>query len=455
MRSLVRELLQLGFKPTQIGDSIAIATGGATYYRNRVNRYQKQGLNRKDAIEKAWNDFQDTTQSTQQSSRPDMVSQQQSSWKGKIILNFQNITSQYNRFGKKAMSDIYNRRISPPYTTQLQSDIGNASKIAFYFGIQNMIFYSLQTALFAMMFEDDENEERWLKKKERVLNGSIDSILRGSGIGGAVLSTLKNMAIKFAEQREKGYNPDESAVLMEMLNFSPVVGIKARKITNAEKTLFYNKNVIKEMDTFDINNPMWSAYTNYIEAGTNLPLNRLYNKTRNIRQALNNEHEAWKRVMMSFGWSQYNLGIQDESIKEVKETIKTKKKIEQQEKKEQKKKEKILEKYPGLDEKEIQVKLKSKEMFDLSKEQQYYLLKELGYSENEILDLKKEQNRADKIAELYYINLKTRRETNQNLIDNFIKNPKSLKIKKKEKKEKGFGDGKYERRTYTREAYTR
>ena len=209
------------------------------------------------------------------------------------------------------------------------------------------------------------------------------------------------------------------------------------------------------MDTFDINNPMWSAYTNYIEAGTNLPLNRLYNKTRNIRQALNNEHEAWKRVMMSFGWSQYNLGIQDESIKEVKETIKTKKKIEQQEKKEQKKKEKILEKYPGLDEKEIQVKLKSKEMFDLSKEQQYYLLKELGYSENEILDLKKEQNRADKIAELYYINLKTRRETNQNLIDNFIKNPKSLKIKKKEKKEKGFGDGKYERRTYTREAYTR
>tara|TARA_R100000700_G_scaffold36432_1_gene45785 strand:- start:537 stop:10187 length:9651 start_codon:yes stop_codon:yes gene_type:complete len=443
MRSLVRELLQLGFKPTQIGDSIAIATGGATYYRNRINRYQKQGLSRKDATEKAWNDFQDTTQSTQQSSRPDMVSQQQSSWKGKIILNFQNITSQYNRFGKKAMSDIYNRRISPPYTTQLQSDIGNASKIAFYFGIQNMIFYSLQTALFAMMFEDDENEERWLKKKERVINGSIDSILRGSGIGGAVLSTLKNMAIKFAEQRGKGYNPDESAVLMEMLNFSPVVGIKARKITNAEKTLFYNKNVIKEMDTFDIDNPMWSAYTNYIEAGTNLPLNRLYNKTQNVRQALNNEHEAWKRVMMSFGWSQYNLGIQDDTIKEVKETIKRKKKIQKDKEREQKKEAKIKEKYPNLNKKEIQVKLKSKEMFSLSKGEQYFILKQLGLSETQILNLKKEQNRADKIAELY--------EKNQKLIDDFMKNPKSMEIKK----QKGFGDGKYKRKTYTRKSYTR
>ena len=54
---------------------------------------------------------------------------------------------------------------------------------------------------------------------------------------GAVIATLKNMAIKFAEQRKKGYNADESAVLLEMLNVSPPLGIKARKLVNAERTL--------------------------------------------------------------------------------------------------------------------------------------------------------------------------------------------------------------------------
>jgi len=98
---LISKLLKLGFLPTQIGDNIAIATGGATFYRNRINTYLKQGLSQKEAEAKAFTDFQDITQSTQQSARPDMVSQQQASVIGKIILNFQNVTSQFNRLGKK------------------------------------------------------------------------------------------------------------------------------------------------------------------------------------------------------------------------------------------------------------------------------------------------------------------------------------------------------------------
>ena len=95
-----------------------------------------------------------------------------------------------------------------------------------------------------MMFDDDEEDDNnlFLKKRERLINGSIDSVLRGSGLLGAVLSTLKNVAIAFARQRDVNYNPDESAVLLEALNFSPVLGIKARKIVNAEKTLNYNKS---------------------------------------------------------------------------------------------------------------------------------------------------------------------------------------------------------------------
>ena len=327
-RALIAKLLQLGFLPTQIGDNIAIATGGAPFYRNRVNTYLKQGLTQKEAESKAWTDFQILAEATQQSARPDMVSQQQASPLGKVILAFQNVTSQFNRLGKKAFLDLKNRRMTPGNTTQFQSDMSNVSRIAYYFAIQNLIFYSLQSALFLAMFEDDEDDEKWLKKRERMISGSIDSVLRGTGVWGAAIATLKNMAIKWHEQRDKGYNADESAVLLEALNVSPPLGIKARKIVNAERTLNYNKKVIDEMETFDIDNPMWSAYTSYLEAVTNIPANRLYNKTQNVRQALNNQHEAYQRVLMFGGWSQWNLDIPNEKIDKIKEKIKfgTKKK---------------------------------------------------------------------------------------------------------------------------------
>ena len=334
--AVISKLLQLGFLPTQIGDNIAIAVGGATFYRNRINKYIKDGMSKAEAEAAAFTDFQDITQSTQQSARPDKSSQQQAMWIGKLVLNFQNITSQYNRIIKRAAQDIYNRRISPPYTNLTQSNLGNISKILYYGAIQNVIFYSLQTALFYLMFEDKDDEDekanqKFLDKKERVINGTIDSILRGSGIYGVAASTVKNMAIKWFEQREaKGFAKDESAVLMEALNFSPVVGIKARKLVNAEKTINYNENVISEMETFEADNPQWSAVTNYIEAFTNFPANRLYQKSINVRNALDNNYTAWQRFLFFSGYTTWSLGLgESEKVKKAKEKIKADKKAKE------------------------------------------------------------------------------------------------------------------------------
>ena len=332
-RALLAKLLQLGFLPTQIGDNFAIATGGAPFYRNRINTYIKQGLSQKEAQEKAWIDFQALAEATQQSARPDMVSQQQASPLGKVILAFQNVTSQFNRIGKKAFLDIKNRRITPGNTTQFQSDVSNTSRIAYYFAIQNLIFYSLQSALFTMMFDDDEDDKRWLKKKERVINGSIDSVLRGTGVWGAVVATLKNMAIKRFANEGKDWNADPYAVMAEGLQVSPPLGIKARKSVQAERDLIWKKDIIDEMETFDIDNPMWSAYTSHIESLTNIPVNRLYNKTQNVRQSLNNQHEAYQRALMFSGWSQWNLGIENEKMEKVKQDIKDKKAEEKKKKK--------------------------------------------------------------------------------------------------------------------------
>ena len=77
------------------------------------------------------------------------------------------------------------------------------SRIVYYGAIQNMIFYGLQQALFAAMFGGDEEDELTDKKVERVVNGMTDTLLRGSGIGGAVVSTVKNVILKFMKESEE------------------------------------------------------------------------------------------------------------------------------------------------------------------------------------------------------------------------------------------------------------
>jgi len=323
VRAAIAHILQVGFLPTQMADSFAIALGGSSMYRNRVNTYLNQGLSQKDAESKAFTDFQEIAEATQQSARPDMVSQQQASPLGRMILAFQNVTSQYARLMKKAGLDLINRRKTPPYDSQAKSDMSNISKIIYYGAIQNIIFYSLQTALFAMMFDDDDQDEEFFdKKRDRVINGSIDSILRGMGVGGAIISTIKNTAIKWAENQKKDWGKEDNVIMMEMLQLSPPVGIKARKLSSAEKTLDYNRKVIEEMETFDIDNPMWDAISNIIEATTNIPLARLHRKTTNLREAANSENEWWQRLAMSLGWSRWDVGVENKEVEEVKKSIK-------------------------------------------------------------------------------------------------------------------------------------
>ena len=115
---------------------------------------------------------------------------------------------------------------------------------------------------------------------------------------------------------------DESALLMEALKLSPPLSIKARQILSFDKTMRYNKDVIKEMETFDIDNPMWNATFNVVEATTNLPLARMESKYKNVRDALNNEYELWQRVAFMLGYNKWSLGLKNEEIEEIKKEIK-------------------------------------------------------------------------------------------------------------------------------------
>ena len=153
--SALSYLLKFGFTPTQLADSFAIASGGATFYRNRINSYLKEVnaegekvYTQKQAEEKAFEDFSQISEETQQSGDPALISSDQASTLGRMILAFQNTPIQLNRSIKKAALDIKNRRRTPGQT-MLQSDFSNISKIIYYGTVQNIIFSALQNALFA------------------------------------------------------------------------------------------------------------------------------------------------------------------------------------------------------------------------------------------------------------------------------------------------------------------
>ncbi len=327
-KAALRYLLQLGFTPTQIADSFAIAAGGSTFYRNRINKYLKEGLSQKEAEAKAFEDFQEIAEETQQSSRPDLISQQQAGALGRLVLAWQNTPMQYTRLTKKAISDLVNGRGDWKQ---------HVSRILYYGAMQNVIFGSLQTGLAFLLFGGDEDEEKTRTKTTRVANGALDTLLRGTGVYGAMASTLKNTIMKYMDERDKPYGKRElSKVALEAMQLSPPIGSKLRKIMSAIYGYEYNKGVPEQMGV-NIDNPILNVVGNVIEATTNFPLARAVRKAQNIEEAINGNHELWKRIALIGGWDKWSLDIKDADVQEARDVVK-------QEKKDKKKAEKEAEK---------------------------------------------------------------------------------------------------------------
>ena len=321
-KAAVSWLIKKGFTPTQIADSFAIASGGSTYYRNKVRALTKEGVSKADAEKQAFLEFQELTETNQQSSRADLISQQQASGLGRTILAWSNTPMQYMRIQEKAARDIVNGR----------GDFkSNVSKIAYYGVIQSAIFSALQNALFAWgLDEEDDVDEPGLNKSiDRSVNTMIDSQLRGTGVFGAALSAIRNTVLEFEKQEEKAYDdsflstPDHSRTVLQLTSFSPVISSKLRKLYSAGNEWNYNRAAIKEMG-LDMDNPAIHAGANVIEATTNLPVARFVQKIDNIQGALDVNNQDWQRVALLMGYPKWQLGIEDTEVDEAQERGKAK-----------------------------------------------------------------------------------------------------------------------------------
>ena len=300
-KAAISYLLNKGFIFTRIADSFAIAAGGSTFYRNRMNALIKDGMDPKAAEKQAFEDFYDIAETNQQSSNPSKISQQQASAAGRVILAFSNTPMQYNRIIKRSTQDLINGRGDWK---------SNVSKIVYYAGIQNLAFNALQAALFASAFEEEEEEDKQENNKAgRIANGMADSLVRGLGIQGAAVVALKDALTTIYKEanKEKG-SPKFDKAIFDMFGFSPPLDAKVRKLKSAANTFSWEKENMKDKG-FSLNNPAYLASAQVISGLTNIPMDRAIQKINNLRAITSNSSENWQKVALAMGWSTWDLGL--------------------------------------------------------------------------------------------------------------------------------------------------
>ena len=308
---MLNYLLDKGFVLTRIFDTLAIATGGATFYmnrlkslQNRVNPETGKKYTVQEAEVKAFDDFYAIAEETQQSSNPSKISSQQASLFGRVILSYQNVTMQYNRKTKKMLLDFINRRRRPGMT-QRESDLSNLSGVIYYVGIQNLIFNSLQQALFALAFDEEDEKEK--DKVANTINGMMDSLLFGLGFGGAIISTVKNVALKLLSESERK-TPEYEEAVWSLFDISPVLDQKVRNIRTALRTFSWNRKEMKKRG-WSLENPAYLAIAQLISATLNIPIDRALRKYNNINQAFDEEVKTYERIALLLGWNGWNFGL--------------------------------------------------------------------------------------------------------------------------------------------------
>ena len=361
-----------------------------------------------EAEAKAFEDFAETSDISQQSADPMLISQQQASVLGRLLLAFQNTPAQVTRILNKASRDFVNNR---------GDQKTNMSKMIYYGAIQGFIFAALQNALFAIIpgFDDEEDEEKKDRqsdqKAERIVNSMADTMLRGSGIHGAIVATLKNTIMTYyREEGKDAFTKDHRNTLLEALNLSPPIGSKLRKINNAIKTKEYSSDIIEEQgwdtttdDKFNLS-PSYNVIASLTEALTNLPLERMLIEINGIVEALDARNTAFQRVALALGYRTWDVNAKNEEFDQIRVEVKQNKKEAQKQKviadREERKRIEEAKRFEGKTEDEVKMIKRKDVVFDQTRSEQITALLDLGLTKKEIKALKYEEDRVNKIIEL-------------------------------------------------------
>ena len=398
-QAFVGYLISKGYGPTKYADSFAIAFGGSSFYRNRINSLmKKEGMSREEAESQALLDWRDETESHQQSRRPDKTSKIQKQLKGRIMLGFHTTQMQYARKIDKAMRDVKNGR---------GNLVENLSKIINYGFIQPVVFNGLQLGGFMMMFQDETDEGKQSKFKE-IIEGSAASLIEGTGTWGVVANTLYKGVDKYIEESNKEgvFGGQYWKAGLEVLRLSPSIGGKVKMGLGAMYDQMYKDETLtwSIKDLLDPENANTKTFTKLMQTMTNIPAEELRQfitawhtvGVQTIGQGAT-DMDAVKVAAVALGWPEWQL-------------------------------ESTIDKGTRVDKEKLEKKYRKAEVKPsiYTKEEQQSVLKQHGYSDEEILKMNNEELRSEAI-------LKSQKENNK------VHKPSDKhKIVKKKDKKGGF-----------------
>lgn len=187
----------------------------------------------------------------------------------------------------------------------------------------------MQTALFATLGlggddEDDEKTETFKRQIDFAKNGIVDSFLRGGlGYTGAVIAGLKNAARELYKQKQSDniFDKDFARVVNDLLSVSPPIGTFAKKLYSGYKTSEIEKDVI-EAKGFKFDSPIYEIGSKGVSAFTNIPADRALLTIRNLTAATKENYETWERILLTLGWSTWDLGLENHEHELIKTTAK-------------------------------------------------------------------------------------------------------------------------------------
>jgi len=319
-RKFYAQLVKFGYIPTRMADSFAIAFGGASFYRNRLNTYLKD-MTKQKAIEKTMIDFERLAEESQQSSDPSRISSIQIGPWGRLIFAFMNTPFQYARLSKRAFLDLVNGR----------GDVKtNISKLTYYAFVQSMFFSAAQNLLNVFdlipLFKDDDEEEE-LTPEEKTsyfysVNSWLESQMKMFGIPGVAGIAFKNIELSkyrdklWRDQEEGGFitpkRSEQNQMIRDIFSVSPPISSKFQQASSIEKLQKWNINK-ERSDYYGLGDfwylypqdPAWEIAARRANLIANIPLDRLHRKLENISLALDNETKLYTDILLIFGYSKY------------------------------------------------------------------------------------------------------------------------------------------------------
>ena len=267
--NFTKKLLNFGFKATTLADSFAIASGGVAMMKTNGVKI--------DPNDKKWIE---SSEEAQQSSRPDRVSNWQAGSVAKYVLAFANTPQQYFRLSQKALRSI----------KQGKDVKKNVGKLIYYMAAQNAIFTTLQGATYALVpgIEDDKETEDALD----AVNSISESILRGMGLYGAIINTIKNIAVEGYKQEEFKRRPDHVKTFMKALTISPPLQHKIRNLEGAGKALTKGE---------------YGTALAKTGAVANLPTDWALKKYNAAKEINDDKYTEFQKALLLLGWSEYNF----------------------------------------------------------------------------------------------------------------------------------------------------